>query len=71
MCLEHVLDGMFNVVNKKCTHPGCSKRLSYGIAGSNKAETCMKHAAVGMIHVKSKRCGHPICSKRYGRQQKG
>lgn len=32
MCLEHALDGMVNVIYKRCSHPNCSKGPSYGMA---------------------------------------
>ncbi|CAN0008214.1 unnamed protein product, partial [Pylaiella littoralis] len=32
----------------KCTHRGCSKRPSYGVAGTKTAEFCCEHAKDGM-----------------------
>ncbi len=59
MCAEHAVGGMANVVTLRCGHPNCSKRPSYGMAGSMKAEMCAEHALDGMVDVVSKRCGHP------------
>ncbi len=66
---------MVDVRSKRCSHPNCSKRPSYGMAGSKKADMCAEHALDGMVNVlhKKSRCGHPSCSKRpsYGMQQEG
>ena len=47
---------MFNVRSKKCARDACSKRPSYGISGSTKAEYCAQHGLEGMVRVSSKIC---------------
>jgi len=49
-------DGMVNlnimlcdVVSPRCVHPGCTKRPSYGVAGSETAESCVGHKEDGMV----------------------
>lgn len=60
-----MLDGMVDVVSKRCAHRNCSKQPSLGMAGSGKAEMCAKHALDGMVSVVTrKKCDHPSCSKR-------
>ncbi|CAN0008436.1 unnamed protein product, partial [Pylaiella littoralis] len=29
---------------RRCSHPGCSRRPTYGAAGSRKREFCSQHA---------------------------
>ena len=60
---EKLKDGMINVVSKSCAHNSCTKRPSYGVAGSRKAEYCSQHASDGMIDVVRKRCAHNSCTK--------
>ena len=64
-CAGHAKEGMVNLQkNKKCAHPGCTKQLSFGIAGSMKREFCAGHATEGMIYLQSKKCAHQGCTKR-------
>ena len=44
---------MVDVVNKRCGHEDCNKRLSYGKVG-NKAERCSGHTGDGMVDVRNK-----------------
>ncbi|CAN0307138.1 unnamed protein product [Pylaiella littoralis] len=48
----------------KCNHVGCSKRASYGVAGTKTAELCSGHAKDGTVNVVSKMCNHRGCTKR-------
>ncbi|CAN0032688.1 unnamed protein product [Ectocarpus fasciculatus] len=43
---------MINVRRKRCGHPGCTKRPSYGNPGSKKAEFCTQHAQHDMVNVR-------------------
>eukprot|EP00903_Cladosiphon_okamuranus_P013020 g12148.t1 len=52
---------MIDLVDKKCAHPGCTKRPSFGLAGTNKREFCTEHGKEGMIHLISKKCAHQGC----------
>ena len=47
------MDGMANVISKRCPHPNCSKAPSYGTAGSKKAEICAEHPWGGMVNQRS------------------
>lgn len=62
MCAKHALEGMVDVVNKRCGHPSCSKLPSFSMAGTKRRVMCAEHALDGMVSVK--RCCHPYCSKR-------
>ena len=63
-CAGDAKEGMVNLQkNKKCAHPGCTKQLSFGIAGSMKREFCAGHATEGMIYLQSKKCAHQGCNK--------
>ena len=48
-------------VSKRCGHPSCNKRPSYGMGGSKTAEVCSKHKKEGMVDIRKKRCGCPGC----------
>ena len=54
---------MVDVINKTCCREGCSKRPSFGLAESRKAEFCSQHARNGMVNVVSKTCCREGCSK--------
>ncbi|CAN0339339.1 unnamed protein product, partial [Pylaiella littoralis] len=34
----------------KCTHDGCTKQPTYGVAGTKTAELCSGHAKDGMVN---------------------
>lgn len=51
-----------SVHHKRCGNIGCTKRPSYGAAGTSKAKLCHEHAREGMVDVVSKRCGESGCS---------
>ncbi|CAN0041536.1 unnamed protein product [Pylaiella littoralis] len=55
---------MVDVKNKRCTHRGCTKQPSYGVAGTKTAEFCSGHAKGGMVNVFKKKCTHRGCTKR-------
>ena len=60
-CSEHKIDGMKDVVSKRCGHTaGCTKPPTFGVAGSKKREFCSEHKKDkdGMVDVVSKRCTH-------------
>ncbi|CBN77521.1 EsV-1-7 [Ectocarpus siliculosus] len=61
---------MVDVVNRRCRHPGCTKRPSFGQDGSKKQEFCAQHAHQGMVDIVSKRCARPGCMKqpRFGNE---
>ncbi|CAN0546326.1 unnamed protein product, partial [Ectocarpus sp. 8 AP-2014] len=46
-----------------CQEASCTRRASYGKAGSKVLEFCSKHAKEGMVNLIRKRCGHPGCIK--------
>ncbi|CAM9633284.1 unnamed protein product [Hapterophycus canaliculatus] len=46
----------------QCGHHSCSKRPTYGVAGSTKREFCSQHAKEGMINVNNKRCIQANCT---------
>lgn len=54
---------MIDLINKKCTHLGCTTSPSYGVAGTKKPEFCMRHAKQGMGDFRSKKCATRGCSK--------
>eukprot|EP00903_Cladosiphon_okamuranus_P007726 g7486.t1 len=58
---------MVNVLNlKRCGHPDCNKKASFGVAGSKTAKFCSPHKKEDMVDVKNirrKRCGHSDCNE--------
>ena len=57
MCGKHRADGMVDVHNKRCTHPGCTTKPSYGIPGFA-ATLCAVHKehSSGVIRFSKARC---------------
>ena len=48
---------------RRCTHTGCTKQSSYGVAGTKKKEFCFDHKKDGMVDVRNKECTHDGCTK--------
>ena len=63
-CSEHKFEGMVNVVDKTCVHPGCRTRPSCNFIGENKKLYCKTHKLEGMIDVSNKPCIYPGCITR-------
>ena len=61
-CFKHKLDGMFDVVSKKCLYHGCMTQPKYNIIGENKGLYCAKHKLNKMVDVISKTCIHNGCN---------
>jgi hypothetical protein len=56
-CSKHRLEGMVNVVSKRCAHEGCgSPSPSFNFPGSKGGVYCEKHQKPGMENVVAKRC---------------
>lgn len=53
------------MVSKRCSHEGCTKLPSWGLAGSRKHEFCAQHAMEGLVEVvrKWKTCSYEGCTK--------
>jgi len=62
-CKEHALEGMVNVVDKKCQEPQCDKRPLYNMPGIKPPVYCKMHALHGMIDVMNPRCVETGCTK--------
>ena len=62
-CARHKLDGMKNVVSKRCEAPGCESRPTFG-REKGKALYCALHFLDGMKNVKDKVCQEPECETR-------
>eukprot|EP00903_Cladosiphon_okamuranus_P013808 g12851.t1 len=58
---------MINVLTKRCRHPNCEKKATFGEPGKlggKYAEFCAGHAEDGMADVNHvKRCAYPTCTK--------
>lgn len=53
-------EGMVNLSNKRCKHPGCLRWPYYEFPG-NTPKWCSFHKANGMIDVKNRRCQFDSC----------
>jgi hypothetical protein len=62
-CKSHAIDGMVDVINKRCVHPECTKQPSFNTPDQKTGLFCKDHATDGMVNVKNKRCAHPNCAK--------
>ena len=49
------MDGMVNVIKRRCSHGGCSKQPSFGVEGSKMAEYCSQHALSSMVNIRRQR----------------
>ena len=54
-CSSCAVEGMIDVISKRCKHKDCRKNVTYGEIGG-KPEYCKKHALYGMIDVKNNKC---------------
>lgn len=52
---------MVNVWALACSHAGCCKTASYGVAGTTAREFCTTHKQVDMVNLMKKLCAHPAC----------
>ena len=58
---ERKKKNMVNITKKTRGHPGCNKRPSHGMEGSQGAELCAEHRKEGTINGKMENCDSP-CS---------
>ena len=62
-CSEHKLNGMVDVIHKRCKHEGCKTRPNFNIIGKKQGLYCSAHKKDGMVDVINKTCIHPDCEK--------
>ena len=62
-CKAHALEGMINVVDKKCQETGCDKRPVYNLPGVKPPMYCKNHAKTDMVDVMNPRCLETECVK--------
>jgi hypothetical protein len=64
-CPKHRLEGMVNVVAKRCAHEeGCgSPNPNFNFPGTKKGEYCERHKKPGMENVVSKLCADEECGR--------
>ena len=63
-CFNHKLDGMVNVIHKRCIHDECKKHPCFNTDGETKGLYCSNHKLDGMINVIDKHCKSDECKKR-------
>ena len=63
-CSKHKLDGMIDVLNKRCIEEDCDIISSYNNPGETKVLYCSKHKKDGMIDILNKRCIESKCNIR-------
>jgi len=61
-CSKHKIEGMMNVVSKRCIHEKCNVRPNYNVEGEKKGLYCLKHKLEGMVDVVNKRCKSSWCN---------
>ena len=54
---------MIGIYSRKCKIEGCSKRPSFGVAGTRMVEYCAQHAQDGMVDVCNRKCRIESCGK--------
>jgi hypothetical protein len=60
-CLGHKLDGMEDIISKRCAFSGCKKQPLFGNPSDAKPTHCSKHKLDDMIDTKHKRCVFDGC----------
>ena len=56
-----------DVCNRRCQHPGCSKRPCFGLPGTRPC-FCGTHRSPEMVDVISHKCAYPGCSHPTGHE---
>lgn len=63
-CPEHrEEEGLGHVARRRCVHPGCKKRPSYGHSNDKRPSRCSEHKQGGMEDIVHGKCIHPGCKK--------
>ncbi len=60
-CKGHSVEGMINVISKRCEVDDCDKQPNFNFKGQTKGIRCFDHRIEGMINVISKRCEADDC----------
>ena len=60
-CSAHKLEGMVDVISKRCEM--CSKQAAFNYEGQTRGRFCSGHKDIGMVNVKDKLCEFPGCPK--------
>ena len=55
-CADHRLEGMIDVMHRKCFNFDCDKQPAYNYPNESKGLYCAKHKLDGMVNVVSRRC---------------
>ena len=62
MCAVHALDGMLDIANPRCQHPGCTRiSPTHNAPTEARGKFCAVHAGPDMVDVQNKKCAHPGC----------
>ena len=72
-CAIHKINGMIDIFNSKCIHPGCSKQRTHNFINFDEVDDinrrkqrpiyCAEHAEDGMINLNVNHCYFPNCIK--------
>ena len=63
-CSKHRLEGMVNVMSKRCAHEeGCGRQPNFNFPGSKGGVYCDEHKKPGMVNVKNKLCADEGCGR--------
>jgi len=63
-CKSHKLEGMIDVIHKKCEFSGCETRACYNYIGMKSGVYCKRHKLENMEDVTSQNCIHTDCVTR-------
>lgn len=61
-CHGHSVEGMVNVVSKRCKAENCRKQPTYGVEGTKVAQYCAQHKVEGLVNVRARRCAEAGCN---------
>ena len=60
-CNQHKIEGMTNVISKRCIYPECKKQSGYNFDNEVKPIYCAEHKTNGMINVICRTCNNEWC----------
>ena len=64
-CAFHRTPDMVDIVNRKCSHHGCTKQPSFGFpSDGRKPSRCADHMLEGMFNILARICTHEGCRTR-------
>lgn len=65
-CIDHKLDNMKNIVNKKCLEENCNRSPGFNLPNEKNKLYCAEHKKIGMVDKKHPKCIFENCKEYAG-----